>query len=84
MKHRLFVGIPIPKIFYPAFSQLRENNNVEDVRWVPDNTIHLTISFLGNVEEEYVTELRNEIEETVKSQNIFILNFDTRLFNCTF
>ena len=46
---RLFVGLPLPAEI--RSSLMAQMHGVPDVRWQTDNQLHLTLRFIGNVEE---------------------------------
>ena len=53
---RLFVGIPIQQETKNIFYQLHiKNKNIEGIRWVPDNNLHITTYFLGDIENNKIS-----------------------------
>lgn len=52
---RLFVAIELPDDLKTALGRLR--TDVPGARWVPPEQLHLTLAFLGEVEEETVGKL---------------------------
>ena len=74
---RLFVGIPIPEPQRKTLSVVGEiNEEVKGVRWVPVVNYHLTLYFLGEVEEEMLDNLFEVIRNGYKKVTPFTLSFD--------
>lgn len=55
MAARLFVAVDLPETHLDALLALREPSL--DVRWTPREQFHITLSFLGDVEEETIGRL---------------------------
>ena len=56
---RLFIAIDIPSELQQALCRLR--SDIPGARWVPDNQIHLTLAFLGEVEANALEELQRNL-----------------------
>ena len=52
---RLFVALAVPEAHRRQLSQLC--HGVRDARWVRDENLHLTLRFIGEVEEPRVSEI---------------------------
>lgn len=77
MKKRLFLGIPLPASLHPLIDELRERyRDLSDIRWIPDQNIHLTVCFLGDIDEEKIPELIFQLKEVMKGQHPFSLSWD--------
>ena len=59
MAIRLFIAIELPDGLKRAFAGLR--TPIPGARWVPPEQIHLTLAFLGEVEETAVGHLHDEL-----------------------
>lgn len=59
MAMRLFIAIELPDGLKRAFAGLR--TPIPGARWVPPEQIHLTLAFLGDVEETAVGHLHDEL-----------------------
>lgn len=68
---RLFIAIEIPDDLKKALAHLR--TDIPGARWVPPEQIHLTLAFLGDVEETVAERLKGELS------HIRILPFKLRL-----
>ena len=62
MKNRLFVSLNLPDKVIEQIISLRDNIcGNENIRWEPKNKLHLTIKFIGDVSNEIVEEISNEL-----------------------
>jgi RNA 2',3'-cyclic 3'-phosphodiesterase len=60
---RLFVALKIPnEVKDKIFSHLENVVNLADFQWEPKEKIHLTLKFIGNVREELLPKIIQEIE----------------------
>lgn len=57
---RLFVAVDLPSDHAAALQQLHDPDL--PARWVPQEQYHVTLRFLGDVNEERTRRLRNELE----------------------
>jgi len=62
---RLFVGVELPENVKDALWDLQERNRAAapDAKWVPRDNLHLTMSFLGEVDEARVDPIREALHE---------------------
>jgi len=77
-KRRLFVSLSLPEEVIDTLFELRKSNdNNYHVPWEPKEKIHLTLNFLGNVNEEKIPLIEQVLDETVmfKKVNTMITNF---------
>jgi 2'-5' RNA ligase len=80
---RLFIAIDIDEKNKAALSdlqtQLRSKADVRksDVKWVAVGNIHLTLKFLGEVEEDKLPEICRITEQTTSSYKPFQLSVET-------
>lgn len=59
MSKRLFLGLELPDSLREELARL--NSPIKGVRWVPPGNIHLTMSFLGQVDEDGEARLRETL-----------------------
>src|SRR5690606_11645861 len=78
---RLFVGLGADELnFNPrsAFKKLKialEQKEIEH-RWVPVGNYHMTLVFLGEVEEARVPEIKEQLKGLVQGKESFVLKID--------
>lgn len=74
---RLFIGIPVPeeikKIFNNVQSQNKKNNGI---RWVRDNNLHITVCFLGDIENGRIDKIILTLSQLLLGEKKFKLQFD--------
>ena len=74
---RLFIGIQIPKSVRVKMERIGESNQeIQGVRWVPPTKYHVTVYYLGEVEEEMMDNLLEVIRNGFKGYSTFHLTFD--------
>lgn len=57
MYHRLFLAIPLPESYLDAFSSLAEQYNIRGVGWTARENLHITLYFLGDIDEEEMAKM---------------------------
>jgi 2'-5' RNA ligase len=74
---RLFVAISLSgqvrEIIWKKIKQLKKE--FPKVSWIKPDNIHLTLKFLGNVEENKLPEIKKAIAESIKNIHSFDLKF---------
>ena len=62
---RTFIAIEIPRVVQKQVSQVEEQlrHPQTEVRWVKEENIHLTLKFLGDIEEETIEKLAEGVRE---------------------
>jgi len=65
---RVFVGIDISRKFSNLIPMLRTTFGVfeDDIRWISGKKLHLTLSFLGNIDDSNIEKLISNLEEVKK------------------
>ena len=77
MKRRLFLAIPLDKRYLRACMRLRDAyGRIPYLRWTPLANLHVTVLFIGNVEEELVPPIRSSIEDRLREFEHFELRLD--------
>ncbi len=71
MKIRTFIALNLPSEIKGELKKIIDNlkragSQSEDVKWVEPENIHLTLHFLGWLEEERIKEVKKILEETTK------------------
>lgn len=87
MKKRLFIAIPLSDDWLGAFGDFQKRCNKEfdlkdkkDFRWTKVDNLHITICFLGWVEEEKVLEISQKLKEVLAGVKPFELEFENIIF----
>ncbi len=87
MKKRLFIAIPLSEDWLSDFDNFQKRASKEfdlkkerDFRWTPVENLHITICFLGWVEEEKILEISQKLKEILDSVKNFELEFDKIIF----
>ena len=62
---RAFVGVPVGAAVAARIGAVRNEVGGEAVRWVPAENLHLTLKFLGNVEEAQVASICSALREAL-------------------
>ncbi|MCB0844906.1 MAG: RNA 2',3'-cyclic phosphodiesterase [Bacteroidetes bacterium] len=75
--HRLFLGVPLSnKITSPMIELGNSLNNLKGIRWIPEQNLHVTVFFFGNVKAEMIENLISLIQVGLKNIRPFQLEFD--------
>jgi RNA 2',3'-cyclic 3'-phosphodiesterase len=77
MKKRLFISIPIPQSMSDVFANYKKNINIQnDINWTKKDNLHVTLLFLGDIEQEAIAKLVENLEAISNSFKPFYLKFD--------
>jgi 2'-5' RNA ligase len=70
---RTFIAIELPQEIKDSLRRLQEKLKASktDVKWVEPNNIHLTLKFLGEVDDKKLDKVIKIIEETARDKNEF-------------
>ena len=74
MSRRLFVAISLNEDMRQQISAVRQK--VNGVRWIDPDNYHLTVCFIGNVEENALADIKIALQEISAEQVSFNLEFD--------
>jgi 2'-5' RNA ligase len=58
---RLFVSLELPDDHRDALAAVCESGKRSGVRWVPAENVHLTLKFLGEVDEDLIPDLKSAL-----------------------
>ena len=77
-KLRLFVAVEVEEIVKKRLRECQERLKEADVdvKWVDVGNIHITLKFLGYVEEEHLTVVKDIINKSVQDIKPFSLRFE--------
>jgi len=70
---RLFIACPVPEEIKNKIADLESEFRVSnaDVKWVRPESIHLTLKFLGEVDEDKISEINNKISKAIEGFSVF-------------
>jgi RNA 2',3'-cyclic 3'-phosphodiesterase len=75
LKNRLFISLNIPKDVIDQIITLRDSvSSGIKVKWEPKEKLHLTLKFIGDVDNRLLNQISNELQ--------FVENYKS--FNCAF
>jgi len=60
---RLFIAVPIPEVIKNKLLSLKLN--ISGARWVDKDQLHLTINFIGEVEDQSLKDIRDNLSEVL-------------------
>jgi len=80
MKKRLFISINIPNEIKKELEIVQKQIDIKDIKWVSINNLHITIYFLGTIEEKLIPILIDKLNSQLSHIKRFILKFDKILF----
>ncbi len=73
---RSFIAIELPQNIKDYLSRLQTQlkNSQADVKWVEPQNIHLTLKFLGEIDDNQLSEINNILENIAKERKHFQAN----------
>ena len=76
---RTFIAIELPPEIHSALAELQNElmGSRADVKWVKPENIHLTLKFLGEIDERQLTAVIRILEETAQSQPAFSVSLSS-------
>lgn len=80
MTKRLFVSISLPAEWQNAFVDYYAQFSVRDVRWTPKENVHITVCFLGDVDEAHIGGIQEKIKNVCANAESFSLSFENISF----
>lgn len=82
MNRRLFFALnatdPLATSFLPSFKKLKINADRRDynLKWVPVDNFHITVSFIGDIHEQYIPDLQSALEQACAQFTPFDLKIE--------
>ena len=75
---RVFIAIGLPKEIKEKIAELEEGFTKYDLafKWVKPENLHLTLKFLGNIDEEQIIKIKEAIAGVSGKFTSFEVNFD--------
>ncbi|WP_034256715.1 RNA 2',3'-cyclic phosphodiesterase [Adhaeribacter aquaticus] len=72
---RLFIAVPLDQYIKLNLVKLREGYKTAEIRFIPEENLHLTLHFIGDYPENKVPELAKLLQEIASFQSTFDLTF---------
>lgn len=76
MKRKIFISINIPERIKKRLIKTAEKWKDLPVKWVREENLHVTLFFLGYIDDQTMTKTCQLVRETVSGEDIFDLEFD--------
>ena len=80
MQIRSFIALPLPEETAVKFFEVAETfcniEHFQQIRWLPPENCHLTLSFLGNVEEIRLERLARNLGQSLADKPLQTLRFN--------
>jgi 2'-5' RNA ligase len=78
---RLFLGIPLDENYRSLCQEVSEkNSHVKNIRWTPENNLHITSLFIGDTPESQIPELIRKISRILEGFEPFSLTAERFVF----
>ena len=79
MKIRAFIAIPVSDEAAAAFNNVQAElmESAADVKWEKPDKFHVTVKFLGDIDESILAELGRELNDSLGKRPAFDLNYAT-------
>jgi 2'-5' RNA ligase len=77
---RVFVAFPLRNDLANFYLETGRRNRIQGVRWTPEDNLHITLFFIGEILEENLEKVKNSLAEIFLNQNSFSLNFESVTF----
>lgn len=73
---RIFIAVELPKEIRDSLGRLQDElkKSGADVKWVAPDNIHLTLKFLGEVDDEKLDKIIQIIEEVASTNSVYQIN----------
>jgi len=74
---RTFIAIPvsIPPELAVARNKLRDRINSEPIRWIPDQSMHITLRFIGDTENRLIDKISEGLRESIAGTRRSLIHF---------
>jgi RNA 2',3'-cyclic 3'-phosphodiesterase len=65
---RTFIAVKVSaqKNFKAAFDTLKKDLSAEKIKWVEENNLHITLAFLGDIEENTISKINLMLDEKLQ------------------
>lgn len=79
-KRRLFIAIKIPNELKKNLVNFQKQFETKDINWTKFENLHITVQFLGWVDENKIFSIEKDIEKAAQVATPFNLNFENIIF----
>ncbi|HLN19177.1 MAG TPA: RNA 2',3'-cyclic phosphodiesterase [Patescibacteria group bacterium] len=76
MKRKIFISINITDSIRKKLINITKKWQDLPVKWVKESNLHITLLFLGYVDEEIIPEICQKVRNITENVNIFDIEFD--------
>jgi len=76
MKKRSFISIPLSQEILKKIIVYKKPYIQDFIRWIPAKNLHITIYFLGKIEQESIPELISKLNYIATQTKTFVLEFE--------
>lgn len=76
MKRKIFISINIPDKVKKRLMKTMEKWQDLPVKWTKEANLHITLLFLGYVDEETLLEICQKVRDTMENEDIFDIEFN--------
>lgn len=76
MKRKIFISINIPDKIKKSLIKATKKWQDLPMKWVKEANLHITLLFLGYIDEETLPEICQKTREVVENMDIFDIEFD--------
>jgi RNA 2',3'-cyclic 3'-phosphodiesterase len=80
MLRRIFLGISVPQAISHSLSVYAENLTDDRLKWVKQENYHITVSFFGPQDDQYITTIIDTINVNINELAPFRLKFQRICF----
>lgn len=80
MLHRVFIAINLPEDIKNILVSFQDKYPQLPARWVNKENIHITLNFLGNLDDNQLLETINTVKEVVSNHSPFLLRIKKVVF----
>ncbi len=76
---RAFIAIELPQEIRETLGRLQQKLKAAgaDVKWVEPKNIHLTLKFLGEIDEQNLDRINSALEEICRTRKLFVITLSS-------
>ena len=75
---RIFTAFPVINEIADSLHDLSEKNSaIKNIRWTPKENLHITLFFIGEIEEKKLENVQKVLKNIFTEQNAFTLEFES-------